>query len=91
MLHMVVLTHAPETCPSWRPEFAAKAHKCWTTIRETAQGHQTVVQGMWADPPGHVFFLLLDAPNAHAIGDLMGELEVTHWNRVEIHPAWPMG
>ena len=44
------------------------------------------VQGWWVDPPGHVFYLLADAPHAHAVNGLMTELKLFHWNTVDVHP-----
>jgi hypothetical protein len=48
------------------------------------------VQGWWVNPPGHTFFVLVDAPNAHVINNLMTELRLFHWNTIQVHPIVTM-
>jgi hypothetical protein len=86
MLHMVVLTHGPVTCPGAHPEAAELARTGVDGLAGLAQ-QQVTVQGSWVDPPGHVTYVLADAPNAHAINAAMVSLKFTHWNTVAIHPV----
>ena len=46
--------------------------------------------GRWADPPGHVNFLVLDAPGAHAITDLFMESGLSAYTTNEIRPVLSM-
>ncbi len=91
MLHMVVLSHGPETCPAVHPEMREKCGQRLSQIPEAGKKLRIAVQGRWADPPGHVFYFVLDAPNAHVIGELMTQLELTHWSTVAIHPVTSIG
>ncbi len=86
MLHMVVITHGPDTCAAVHPDIGDKARNAMGQMEEVSKKHQVSIQGSWVDAPAHIFFFLADAPNAHAINDLMIELQFFHWNTVEIHP-----
>jgi muconolactone delta-isomerase len=54
---------------------------------ETSKKLQITLKGAWVDAPAHVFYLLADAPNAHAVNNLMTELQFFHWNTIDIHPV----
>ncbi len=87
MLHMVVMTHGPETCAAWIPEIRQKSLSA-TDQREAAYKKLGItLQGMWVDPPAHTIFQLLDAPNAHVISQAMSDLKVMEWNTVRIYPV----
>jgi hypothetical protein len=86
MLHMAVLTHGPETCAAGHPEIGELARSGFGKIDESAGKLGIKIQGSWVNAPGHTFFMLLDAPNAHAINQLMIEIQVFLWNTIEIHP-----
>ncbi len=86
MLHMVVLTHGPDTCAAAHPESGEMARNAMGKMDEVSKKHQVDIQGAWADPAGHVFYLVVDAPNAHAINHLMWKLQFPLWNTVDIHP-----
>ena len=86
MLHMVVLTHGPDTCAAAHPEPGEMARTGFGQMDAEAKKLDVSVQGAWVDAPGHVFYLLADAPNAHALRDLMVELRLFHWNTIQIHP-----
>jgi muconolactone delta-isomerase len=86
MLHMVVMTHGLDTCAAVHPASGEKARNAVEKMAEVSKKHQVTVQGAWVDAPGHVFYILADAPNAHAVNNLMTELQFFHWNTVDIHP-----
>lgn len=71
MLHMVIMRHTAESCPG-RPgneEIIPRVNKMQELLGE--RGIKTV--GRWADPPGHVNYLVLDAPHAHAVQAVLME------------------
>lgn len=90
MLHMAVLTHGPDTCAAAHKGPGEMADTAIDQIAEVSKKHQIAVQGWWVDPPAHTFFMLLDAPNSHAILNLMVELRLFHWNTVHIYPIVPV-
>ena len=56
-----------------------------TLTSETSKKLQCNVKGAWVDPPAHVFYLLVDAPNGHVINQAMQELKFMLWNTVDVH------
>ena len=86
MLHMVVLTHGPDTCAAVQPEAGEMARTARNQLEDTARKLGAVVQSWWIDPPAHVFYIVVDAPNAHVVNSLMIELKLFLWNTVDIHP-----
>lgn len=87
MLHMIILTHGPETCPASHPNMQ---EKCGTSLMQLKGGsakHGVTIQGFWANPSEHIFFVVADAPNAHAINTLTSELELSHWNTIRVQPV----
>ena len=87
---MVVMTHGPDTCPAVHPEAGEMARNGVSQAAEVSKKHGVAVQGWWVDSPGHVFYVLADAPNAHAINSLAVELQLFEWNTVDIHPVITM-
>jgi hypothetical protein len=88
MLHMVIMRHSPESCPG-RPENAA-LRPCFNTMGELLErrGIQTI--GRWADPPAHFNYIVLDAPNAHAITEAVMESGLFGHMTTEIGPVLSM-
>ena len=82
---MVILTHGPDTCAAVHAEIGEKARTGMGQLAEASKKHGVTVQGFWVDPPAHQFYLLADAPNAHALNDLMIEVQVFHWNTADVH------
>jgi len=90
LLHMVTLRHGPETCPAARPEFRDKCGAALGKFRQGSPEKGVVVRNWWADTPGHFFYFLVEAPNAHVIGQLVTELELMHWSTLEVRPVVEM-
>jgi Domain of unknown function (DUF3303) len=87
MLHIAVLTHGPDTCAAGHPAIGELARTGFGKMEESAGKLGIKAQGFWVDAPGHTFFMLLDAPHAHAVNQLMIETQAFLWNTVEIHPV----
>ena len=85
MLHMVIMIHGPDTCAAVHAEIGEKARSGMGKLAEASKKLQVTVQGSWVDAPAHRSYLLVDAPSAHAINELMIELQFFHWNTIEIH------
>ena len=88
MLHMVIVKHSPESCPG-RPGNEAII-PCLQKLDELlpAKGIRTV--GRWADPPGHVNYLVLDAPHGHAVIVVFMESGLLSYTSTEIRPVLSM-
>ena len=75
MLQMVVMTHSPDTFAAVHPEIREKARSGMGQLAKVSKKHLVTVQGSWVDFPAHQFYLLADAPSAHAINEHMVELQ----------------
>ena len=72
MLHMIVNTHNAESC-AFRPEAQGVIPAALGKIEEAATSQGATVQGAWVNLASHHVFLLVDAPNAHAIDMILRE------------------
>ena len=86
MLHMIVMTHGPDTCAATNPEAGEMARSAVNQMDNVSKKHQVDVKGTWVNPPRHVFYMVADAPNAHALISFTTELRFFHWNTGEIQP-----
>ena len=86
MLHMIVMTHGPETCAAVNADSGEMARKAQEQMKDVARKHQVEIKGAWVNPPRHIFYVVADAPNAHVLIDLTTELRFSHWNTVDIQP-----
>jgi muconolactone delta-isomerase len=87
MLHMVVATHGPESCPVVAPDSMNKASSAIKRMGEVTKALGITVQGSWTNMPGHVMYFLLDAPNAHVVNQMAMELQLMDWNTVDVNPV----
>jgi hypothetical protein len=88
---MVTLLHTPETCPAAKPDMREKGGTRLQQLTSDAPNHGAKVVGAWADVPGHTFFFVIDAPNAHVISSMITGLELFHWSTMELRPVVAMG
>jgi hypothetical protein len=89
MLHMVIVRHSPESCPG-RPGNEA-VHPCLQAMAELLDQRGVTTVGRWADPPAHVNYLVLDAPNAHVIQAVLMESGLFGHTTAEVRPVLSMG
>lgn len=88
MLHMVISRHTAESCPGRTGNEAV--HPCLHKMDELLAQKGIKVVGRWADPPGHVNFLVLDAPDGHAITAAFMESGLSAYTTNEIRPVLSM-
>lgn len=88
MLHMVIVRHTAESCPG-RPGNEA-VHPCLQTMAEMLVREGIATVGRWADPPAHVSYLVLDAPNAHLIQQVLMESGLFGHTTAEVRPVLSM-
>lgn len=88
MLHMVVVTHTAESCPG-RPGNEAVV-PCLQKMQELLGARGIKAIGRWADPPAHVSWLVLDAPSAHAIVEVLMESGISAHTTTEVRPILSM-
>jgi hypothetical protein len=83
---MIVMTHGPDTCAAAHPEAGEMARSAMDQMDDVSKKHQVAFKGGWVYPTGHVFYIVADAPNAHAIMNFVAELRFFFWNTVDIQP-----
>jgi len=88
MLHMVISKHTAESCPG-RPG-NQDVFPCLQKMNELLAARDIKIVGRWADPPGHVNYLVLDAPSAHAILEVFMESGLFAYTSNEIRPVLSM-
>lgn len=88
MLHMVIVRHTAESCPG-RPG-NQQIIPCLQKMNELLAAKEIKTVGRWADPPGHANYLVLDAPNGHAIVEAMMESGLAFYTTAEIRPVLSM-
>ena len=87
MLHMIVMTHGPDTCAAVHPESGEMAKNAMEQMDEVSKKHQVDFKGGWVNAPAHAMYIVADAPNAHAVSNFVAELRFFFWNTVEIQPV----
>jgi hypothetical protein len=89
MLHMVIIKHSPESCPG-RPG-NEEIVPCLNKLQALLDERSIKAIGRWADPPGHVNYAVLDAPDAHAVQQAIMESGLGAHTSTEIRPVLDMG
>jgi hypothetical protein len=90
MLHLLVATHRPESCPRVAPELKKTAEKGGAQFGKVTKALGIKVCDAWNDVPGHTMYFLLDAPNAHVVAQMAGEIKLTAWSTVNVIPVKPL-
>ncbi len=89
MLHVVISKHSPESCPG-RPGNEGII-PCLNKMQELLTGRGIETVGKWADPPGHVNYLVFDALDAHAILQVFMDSGLSAHTSTEIHAVMSVG
>jgi hypothetical protein len=84
---MVTAIHGPETCAINVPANMQKYLSAEKQMAEVTKKLGINVQGIWLNAPGHTFYFLVEAPNAHVINQAMTELHFMDWNTITINPV----
>ena len=77
MLHMLVNSHNPESCAFRSEEDEAALAPGFTQITQAALDRGATVQGSWVNTASHTIFLVVDAPNAHVIDEVIRDAGLT--------------
>ncbi len=91
MLYMVVATHGPDTCAAFVEEPKKRFLAMKTQIDDVAKTHGVTVKGSWVAMVAHTIYLIVDAPNGHAVQDFVAGVELYAWNTVVMYPVNDLG
>ncbi len=87
MLYMAELSHNPQQCPGVALEIRDRVLRMSDTMEQVMQSHGCAFQGGWLGKSSHLTFVLLDAPSAHAVDDVIVDLGLAVWNTATIYPV----
>ena len=87
MLYMAELKHNPQQCPGVALEIRDRVLRMSDTMEQVMQNHGCTFQGGWLGKSSHLTFVLIDAPSAHAVDDVMVDLGFAVWNTATIYPV----
>ena len=87
MLYMAELNHSPQQCPGVAVEIRDRVLRMSDTMDQVMQNHGCIFQGGWLGKSSHLTFVLIDAPSAHAVDDVMVDLGLAVWNTATIYPV----
>jgi len=93
MFFMQIIKHAPETCPVYEPKYRKHAIDFCENVESIAAKHGVKLVGAWNDHPGHILWLVYEAPGMDAIMGLMMEPLLTAgfaFNTVEFKPVFTL-
>ncbi len=71
MLHMVVNTHSEDSCAFRNDENREALAGGFGRFGEAAAEHGAELIGAWANMASHTVFLLVDAPTAHVVDEIL--------------------
>jgi hypothetical protein len=77
MLHMLVNTHSPDHCGFLTNDEGAALRRGFEKFGELAKEKGATVQGTWVNTASHTIFVLIDAPSAHAVDEIIRSAELT--------------
>ncbi len=80
MLHMVQVTHAADTCPLGNEDVFNRVRPEMVAVEAAVKEAGAELKGGWVNAPAHVFFLLVEAPNAHVVDRAIVETGLIRWN-----------
>ena len=87
MLYMTELNHSPQQCPGVAVDIRDRVLRMSDTMDQVMQSHGCTFQGGWLGKSSHLTFVLIDAPSAHAVDDVMVDLGLAVWNTAAIYPV----
>jgi hypothetical protein len=90
MKHIVVNTHNPESCAFRDEEHATAVAAALDGFEQAAADEGATVEGFWIDRAAHTFFILVEAPNAHAVDGAIVRAGLIGRTHTDIHPVLPM-
>ena len=87
MLYLTSLSHDPEKCPGVALEIRDRVVTMAANMTDVLQSHGCTWQGGWVSKSAHMTFLVIDAPNGHALDDAIVDMGLAVWNTATIYPV----
>ena len=87
MLYMMSLSPTPQQCPGVATEIRDRLVTMSATMTDVLKSHGCTFQGGWVSKSAHMTFIVIDAPNAHALDDATVDLGLAVWNTATFYPV----
>ena len=87
MLYFVSLRHAPNQCPGVAIDIRGRVLTMASTMDEILERRGCSFHGGWVSKSAHLTVVVIDAPDAHTVDDLMIDLGLAVWNTADIYPV----
>lgn len=87
MLYLASLSHDPEKCPGVALDIRDRVVTMAANMSGVLQSHGCEFQGGWVSKSAHLTFLVIDAPNGHALDDAIIDMGLAVWNTATIYPV----
>jgi hypothetical protein len=87
---MIVNTHEPDSCGFRSEENKSVLVEGFSRLQEVARSIDAKVEGVWANLASHTVFILVDAPNSHAVDDLLREAHLIGHTDTRVFAVQPM-
>lgn len=91
MLYFIELVHSPQQCPGVSIEIRDRALRMSQNMEQVLQSHGCAFQGGWVGKSSHKTFVVMDAPDAHALDSALVDLGLAVWNTTTIYPVITIG
>ena len=90
MKHMVVNTHNAESCGFRSEEDGTAIGGAFESLGKSAAEFGVTVDHFWINRSAHAFFIVMDAPNAHAIDETLLKAGFVGRTHTEMFPVLTM-
>ncbi len=91
MLHVVVNTHPEESCAFRSAEKRAGLIQGLEQLDAAAAANEGSVVGAWAAMAAHTIFVVVDAPNAHAVDNIVRDAGLVGATTTRTYPVSTVG
>ena len=90
MKHMIVNTHNAESCGFRSEEDGTAIGGALEGLGKTAPDLGVTIEHFWINRAAHAFFIVVDAPNAHVIDEVVLKSGLLGRTHTEIFPVMTM-
>ena len=91
MLYLASLSHDPGKCPGVALDIRDRVVMMATNMDDVLQSHGCAFQAGWVSKSAHLTFLVIEAPNGHALDDAIIDMGLAVWNTAAIYPVITLG
>jgi len=91
MLHMLVNVHNPESCAFRSEQDDEVLTAALEQVGSISTDRGAALRNWWVNTGSHTFFILIDAPNAHVIDEIVREVGLTGRTHTQVYAVGDLG